>query len=123
DFSVGITKSIDIPAWACSRRRSCTTVKRKASCGNGKRCSMLRINSTRSASYEALRRHPNFQAKSGSTSRPYEVPLAKTGKLWVKRAGDRRPCSFLARNFLVKTWNGHQKQKLTEFREHLSKSR
>jgi hypothetical protein len=47
----------------------------------------------------------------GSTNRSHEVLLAKTGMLWVKRAGDRRSCSFLARNFLGKTWNGHQKQK------------
>ena len=91
--------------------------------GNGKPCSMVRINSTRSASCAALRRHPSFPVKSGSTSRSHEVQLAKTGMLWVKRAGDRRSCSFLARNFLGKTWYGHQKQKLTKYRKHLSKSR
>ena len=42
--------------------------------------------------------------------------------LWVKRAADRRSYSFLIRNFLGKTWNGRQKQKLTKFRELLSKS-
>src|SRR5947207_3632440 len=44
-------------------------VKRKTSCGNARRCSMLPTNVTRSASYEALPNHRPFPAKSGLTSR------------------------------------------------------
>ena len=46
-----------------------TMAKRKTSCGNARMCSMLLTNVTRSASYEALRNHQSFPAKSGSTNR------------------------------------------------------
>lgn len=71
DFFVDTTKTIVIPAWVCSRGRWCTAAKQKASCSYVKACSML-ISFTGNASYEALRSHPNFPAKSGSTSRFHE---------------------------------------------------
>src|SRR5438309_5327237 len=43
--------------------------KRKTSCGNARRFSMLLTNVTRSASYEALPNHRLFPARSGLTSR------------------------------------------------------
>src|SRR5882724_6917419 len=43
--------------------------KRKTSCGNARRCSMLLTNVTRSALYEALPNHRLFPARSGLTSR------------------------------------------------------
>src|SRR5437660_2687259 len=43
--------------------------KRKTSCGNARRFSMLLTNVTRSASYEALPNHRLFPVRSGSTSR------------------------------------------------------
>jgi len=43
--------------------------KRKTSCGNARRCSMLLTNVTRSASYERLPNHRLFPARSGLTSR------------------------------------------------------
>ena len=46
--------------------------KRKTSCGNARKCSMLPISVTRSASYEALPNRRLFPAKYGLTSR---VPL------------------------------------------------
>jgi Integrase core domain len=50
-------------------RRRFTMAKRKTSCGNARMCSMLLINFTRSASYEALPNHRLFPARSGLTSR------------------------------------------------------
>jgi putative transposase len=61
------------PAWACLHRRWCTMAKRKTFCGNARKCSMLPTNVIRSVSYETLRSHPSFRAKSGSTSRFHEV--------------------------------------------------
>src|SRR5258708_35277562 len=54
--------------------------KRKTSCGNARRCSMLLTNVTRSASYEALPNHRPLPAKSGLTSR---LPL-RNRCLWEK---------------------------------------
>ena len=73
DFFAGTTRSIAIPAWACLRRRWCTMATRKTFCGNARKCSMLPTNFIRSASYETLRSHPSFRAKSGSTSPFHEV--------------------------------------------------
>ena len=53
---------------------------RKPSCGNAKRCWIPPTNFTRSASYAALLNHPNFPAKSGSTSR---LPLRRR-RLWER---------------------------------------
>ena len=74
----------------------CTIVKQKASCSNGKPCSMLLINFTSSVSHEAPRSSLNFPAKSGSTSRFQGVSFKiwtgtqQTGILRAERAGDRR---------------------------------
>src|SRR5437016_14323152 len=63
--------------------------KRKASCGNARRCSMLLTNVTRSASYEALPNHRLFPAKFGLTSR---FRLRNRCR-WRRMKQQRRYCS------------------------------